>query len=111
LQPAERCDDGVKQKQQHQQAVVVEVQRPVAGTIPGAAGVVQALQQRRELIEILQPADIPLANLDRRPRLHLHPGIMRFHESTRNTEQMYYRWRKSRAEHDWSRPPFLSPND
>ena len=76
------------------------------GAIAGATGVMEALQQRHELIEVLQPADILRPNLARRSRLPLHAAIMHLLASTRNTEQMYCPRRKSRAEHDWLRPVF-----
>jgi len=43
LQPAKRSDDGVEEKQQHQHAVVVEVEGAIAGAIARTADVVQAL--------------------------------------------------------------------
>jgi hypothetical protein len=60
LDGAQGNPDGVKQSQQEQAAVLVEVQLPVLGLVPGTASVVQALEQRQELFEIREAGELLL---------------------------------------------------
>ena len=54
LNPPQRRDDRIEQVQQHQHAILVVMQRSVAGSIALAAVVVQSLEQRRKLVEELE---------------------------------------------------------
>ena len=47
-------DHGIEQEQQHEHAVLIVVQRAVAGLVALAAHLVQACQQGSELVEVLQ---------------------------------------------------------
>ena len=58
LDAAQRRDDGIEQVQQDQHAILIEMQLAVAGLVALTAIVVQPLQQRRELVEVLQAGDI-----------------------------------------------------
>src|SRR5262249_16015935 len=54
LQAAQRSEGGVEKEMQTKQAVLIEVQLAVVRGIAFATDRVQALQQRTELIEVLQ---------------------------------------------------------
>ena len=57
------ADHGIEQEQQHEHAVLVEMQLAVAGLVALAAHVVQASQQRSELVEILQARHVLFAHV------------------------------------------------
>ena len=52
---------GLNKNSKHEHAVLVEVQRAVAGLVAFAAYVVQARQERGELVEILQARHVLFA--------------------------------------------------
>jgi hypothetical protein len=54
---------GIEQIEQHQHAVLVVMQTPITGPVAPTALLVQSFQQRRKLLEILQPRDIGLFDL------------------------------------------------
>jgi hypothetical protein len=56
LDGPQRADHGIEQEQQHEQAVLVDVQHAVARLVASAAYAVQTCQQRSELVEVLQSA-------------------------------------------------------
>ena len=58
-----RADHGIEQEQQHEHAVLVEVQLAVAGLVALAADLVQAREQRSELVEILQARHVLFAHV------------------------------------------------
>ncbi|MFM9962959.1 MAG: hypothetical protein ACKV2Q_17260 [Planctomycetaceae bacterium] len=63
LQAAQRVHDRIEEEQQHQDAVLVEMQVTVTGRIPLATNLVQPLKQRQQFLEILQPRDILVPDL------------------------------------------------
>ena len=90
LQAANRLDDGVEKEEQNQHAILIVMQRPIAGAIPLAADVMETVEQGRELIEVLQAADVLLLDLGRRRRwLAIHGDIMPRCRGGRNTVLMY----------------------
>src|SRR5450432_2332614 len=101
LQATQRSDDGIEQVEQNQHAVVIEVQRTIAGSVAVAADLVQAFEQGRKLIEVLEAAHIGLANRRLGTSLRLHAPIMINPSCWRNTVRMYFRERKCRAEQHW----------
>ena len=58
-------DHGIEQEQQHQHAVLVEVQLAVAGLVAFTAHVVQTCQQRSELVEVLQARHVLFTHISR----------------------------------------------
>ena len=84
LDGPQRADHGIEQEQQHEQAVLVEVQLAVAGLVALAADVVQARKQRGELVEVLQARHV-LARARLRGFLPAMPEIMRSCSKWRNT--------------------------
>ena len=78
LDGPQRTDHGIEQEQQHQHAVLVEVQLAVAGLVALAADVVQALQQRQRACRSTSSPSHPLRA--RRSRFSpAMPEIMRAH--------------------------------
>jgi hypothetical protein len=69
------------------------VQRAVAGGVALTADVMQALEQGRELVEVLQAAYVLLADGGLRGGrgCRFHTGIMRASRARRNTERLYLR--------------------
>jgi len=90
----------IEQEQQHEHAVLVEVQRAVAGLVTLAADIVQTCQQRSELVEILQARYVFLPHF-----LAFFAGHARDYArlgKERNTTCVgSVEMRKSRAEQDW----------
>jgi len=58
----QRRDDRIEHEEQHEHAVLVEVQLAVARLVARTAVVVQSFEQRREPIEILQTGDVGCRN-------------------------------------------------
>ena len=63
LDAAQRSDDRIEQVEQQEHAVLVEMQLAIARRVALAGVVVQTLQQRRELVEVLESGDIGLLDL------------------------------------------------
>jgi hypothetical protein len=101
LDSAQRTDHGVKEKRQHQQAVLIEVEFAVARPVTLTANLVQTFEQRQEFVEVLQSRNIPLANLF--TPLARHGTIL----SEWQQKSTATPWRKFRAEQDWDCPLFL----
>jgi len=62
LQRTKRAHHRVKKKQQHQQAVLVVVQLPIARLITCTANLVQFPQQRQEQLQMFQALNLPASN-------------------------------------------------
>ena len=62
LDGTQGTDQRVEQKQQDQQAVLVEMQLAIAGLVALAPHLVQSGQQRPQLVEVLQPLHVRLAD-------------------------------------------------
>jgi hypothetical protein len=80
LNRPQRHDGRVEQVEQHEQAVLIEMQRAIVGLVASAAHVVQPRKDRLQAVQVLEPAQIflthfrpPLAtherHLDRAPRI------------------------------------------
>ena len=61
--PRVRSDDRIEERQEEQQAVLVEVEDAVPGLVPLAPDLVQPLQQRQQHAEVLQALDVLLVDL------------------------------------------------
>ena len=99
------ADHGIEQEQQHEHAILVEVQAAVAGLVALAAHFVQARQHRRELVEILQARDVLFAHIFAAFASHAD-DYARSAKSRNTTCVGYVRMHKSRAEQDCQHPPF-----
>ena len=105
LQRPHRPRDGVEHRQEQQEAILVEVQSSVARLVPLAPHVVQALQQRHELVEVFQARDLFFGDCFAFPAGHAM--IMRVNPPSRNTPCAgSVEMRKYRAEQDWVRTVF-----
>jgi len=60
LETTQRTDDRIEQEQQHQQAVLIEMQLSIAGPVALAAHGMQLFQQRRKPIEVLEGRELTL---------------------------------------------------
>lgn len=70
MQTAQGADDRVEQKEQDEQAVLVQVEGAIAGPTPLAADLLAALEQGRQLVKVLQTSEVLFLNRLRRVRLH-----------------------------------------
>jgi hypothetical protein len=105
LDGPQRADHGIEQEQQHQQAILVEVQLAVAGLVALAADVVQTRQERSELVEILQARYVFLPHF--LAFLAGHAGDYARWEKERNTTCVgCVRMRKYHAEQDCAKRLF-----
>ena len=96
-------DYRIEQEQQHERAILVEVQFPVAGLVALATDVVEACQQRRELVEILQARHVLFAHVFAFLAGHAQ-DYARLGKQRNTTCAGCVQMRKSRAEHaeqDW----------
>ena len=99
LDGPQRADHGIEQEQEHQQAILVEMQLAVAGLVALATDVVQACQERGELVEILQARHVFFTHVI--AILAGHAGnYARLHKQRNTTCAGFVSMRKSRAEQD-----------
>jgi hypothetical protein len=91
LDGPQRADHGIEEEQQHQQTVLIKVELAVPRLVALAAHLVQARQQRRELVEVLQARNVLFAHVF--ALFACHTRLL----SQRQENQVADAWRKSRA--------------
>jgi hypothetical protein len=62
LDGSQRADERIEEEQQHHRAILVHVQKAIAGPVSFAADTVQSFQQRLQLVEVLQSDNIFFVN-------------------------------------------------
>ncbi len=104
------ADHRIEQEQQHEQAILVEVQLPIAGLVALATHVMEACQQRSELVEILQARHVLFTHVVTLRAGHAEDYARLANE--RNTTCVgCVQMRKSRAEQDWDKSNYFSSNN
>src|SRR6266446_253048 len=71
LQAANRIDQRVEEVEQDQRDILIKVQLAIAGAVALATGIMERLQERQQVAEAFEPADLPWIDLGRIIPRHL----------------------------------------